>query len=444
MLDYVLLPFMVILAYSLSIRVRNKYYPRGHALRKYFIPALSVKIVGSIFLGLIYGYYYGYSDSFGFFEHSKVIDSSLDESVVKWINLIFHIPAPDDYNYYKYTSNMYWYTIDDASYIVAVLTAVLGLLNFNTYLPTSVLFALISFSGMWALFRTFTSLYPTLVKPIAVCILFIPGVVMWGSGILKDTVCMFALGWFTHTTFQLLIQKKYETKNFVLLVICFFLLAKVKVYILMAFLPAVGLWILFTYVGIVKNKTMKLTIKVLACVAIVTASLFFMQKFENELGAYSLKKITSFAENTKDWISYSTERDEGSGYDLGSISYTPLGMLEKFPQAVNVTLFRPYLWEARKPIVLISAIESLLFLFITLKLIFMVGFKKIWRTISTDNTVQFCLIFSIIFAFAIGITTFNFGTLSRYKIPCIPFFALALVLIYYKNVPKGKKLLPFL
>jgi len=57
-----------------------------------------------------------------------------------------------------------------------------------------------------------------------------------------------------------------------------------------------------------------------------------------------------------------------------------------------------------------------------------------------DPTIQFCLIFSVIFAFAVGISSYNFGALSRYKIPCLPFYAVALVLIHYKNAPRKKLL----
>src|SRR5204863_6631919 len=110
----------------------------------------------------------------------------------------------------------------------------------------------------------------------------------------------------------------------------------------------------------------------------------------------------------------------------------------------NVTLFRPYIWESKKIIVLISALEALLFLFITLKVLFTVGIVKVWRTISNDPAIQFCLVFSIIFAFAVGISSYNFGALSRYKIPCVPFYAMALILIYYKNRPLNKPLIPFI
>ena len=143
---------------------------------------------------------------------------------------------------------------------------------------------------------------------------------------------------------------------------------------------------------------------------------------------------------TRGWIYYSSG-DEGSAYNLGGFDPTLTGMLSKFPLAVNVTLFRPYLWEAKKIIMAFSAIEAFLFLFLTLKILFTIKPAKIWQTVSRDPTIQFCFVFSFIFAFAVGISSYNFGALSRYKIPCMPFYALGIILSYYKSAPKGKKLL---
>lgn len=160
---------------------------------------------------------------------------------------------------------------------------------------------------------------------------------------------------------------------------------------------------------------------------------------EKYLGKYSMENITKTAEVTRGWISYASG-DEGSAYDLGEAK-SAAQMFTKLPLAVNVTLFRPYLWESRKIIVLLSAIEAFVFLFLTLKVLYVVGVKKVWQTIAKDPTIQFCLIFTIIFAFAVGITSYNFGALSRYKIPCLPFYALSILLIYYKNVSAKRPLL---
>lgn len=427
------------IVYAIAIRYRNKHYGPKHPWRKYFIPALTVKIFGAIFIGMIYQYYYGGGDTFNFFHHSLVINSASKESFTKWFNLLFHIPNLYDGDYYSYISRMFWYR-DPSSYTVASIAAFFSIFTFNTYLPTSVIFAAVSFTGVWALFRTFATNYPQLIRPIALATLFIPSTFVWGSGIFKDTICIFGLGWMIYGIFRLLIQKDFSINNIILTILSFSLIAKVKIYILLGIVPASLIWILFIYTRKIKNTAARTLTKVFFLLATFAIFLFFMQRFSNELGRYSLEDIAATSQTTRGWIGYVSERDEGSSYDLGNFGTSPQGMLMKLPAAVNVTLFRPYPWEARKIIVLLSAMEALLFLFITLKVIYAVGLSKIRNTVNTDPTIQFCLIFAIIFAFAVGISSYNFGALSRYKIPCLPFYALALILIYYKNKPLKKSL----
>jgi hypothetical protein len=361
----------------------------------------------------------------------------------KWVNLLFHIPSPHDGGYYNYISQIPWY-VDPPSYAVISIVAFLSAFTLNTYLPTAVLFAFISFTGLWALFRTFASLYPRFTRPIAIAILFIPSVFVWGSGIFKDTICIFGLGWLTYGTFRFLVQRDFSASNIILSVLSFSLIARIKLYILLGFVPALLIWILFTYTQKISNRSARLLVKVFFVGTVAAAFLFFLQRFGDALGRYSIENVAATSNFTRGFIYLVSSQEEGAAYSLGDFDPTIAGMLSKFPLAVNVTLFRPYLWEARKIIVALSAIEAFLFLFLTLKILFQTGPVKVWKTISTDATIQFCLIFSIIFAFAVGISSYNFGTLSRYKIPCMPFYALALILIHYKNNPPKKKLLRFI
>ena len=436
--DFVLLPFYVALIYIIAYRMRNKKYPGKHPWRKYFIPALSVKIFGAIFIGLVFAYYYGVGDTFYYFSHAQGINKVLSESVSKWFSVLLHIPAYNDPEYANILPGLFWYN-DPASYTVVVITCIISAFTFTTYFPTTVIFAFISFTGLWALFRTFASLYPRLTRPIAIAVLFIPSVFVWGSGIFKDTVCIFGLGWLTYSTFRMLIHKDFSIRNLLLAAVSFILIAKVKLYILLAFMPALLMWILFTYSQRIKNKSAKLLVKFIFVGVVGAGFLFFMQRFGNEMGKFSLEKVVQTSEATRGYIYY-VSGDEGSAYNLGNFDPSIGGMITKFPLAVNVTLFRPYPWEAKKIIVLLSSFEALLFLFLTLKILFKVGIVRIWQTIGGDPAIQFCLIFSVIFAFAVGISTYNFGALSRYKIPCLPFYALSLLLIYYKNAKPGRYL----
>lgn len=41
----------------------------------------------------------------------------------------------------------------------------------------------------------------------------------------------------------------------------------------------------------------------------------------------------------------------------------------------------------------------------------------------------FTVYFSLFFSFSVGLTTSNFGSLVRYKIPAIPFYVISLIII---------------
>jgi hypothetical protein len=77
----------------------------------------------------------------------------------------------------------------------------------------------------------------------------------------------------------------------------------------------------------------------------------------------------------------------------------------------------------------LSALESLFFLYLTVSAVFGTGLKKTFAIVSNHPIVAASLVFSITFAFAIGVSTSNFGTLVRYKIPIMPFYLISLYVI---------------
>jgi hypothetical protein len=174
--------------------------------------------------------------------------------------------------------------------------------------------------------------------------------------------------------------------------------------------------------------------------AAVTLGYFAMIKAGEDNSKYSLKKVAMTAKITAYDIGFYTGRDAGSGYALGELDGTLTSMFKLAPQAIVVSLFRPYLWEVKNPLMLLSALESL-FLLIVSTIIAVRLNVRLFR--GMDNpTVLFTFIFSIVFAFAVGVSTFNFGTLVRYKIPMLPFFLVALFLIWDYS-KRDKKVLAF-
>src|SRR5215216_472684 len=102
--DLILTPIYLIVLSFIAKRYRDKKYPKGHPLRKYYLPGLYVKFFGVIFIALIYQFYYNGGDTYNFFYHSQIINSSLDDSVVTWFDLLMRKSPEVNTSIYRYSS----------------------------------------------------------------------------------------------------------------------------------------------------------------------------------------------------------------------------------------------------------------------------------------------------------------------------------------------------
>ena len=131
---------------------------------------------------------------------------------------------------------------------------------------------------------------------------------------------------------------------------------------------------------------------------------------------------------------------DGSSYNLGHVEFTPIGILSKIPAAINVAIFRPYLWEVKNPVMLLAGLESL-FLFLA-SIYFLWQFirmpGKAISFLGANPILYLMIIFSLTLAFSVGFTSYNFGALSRYRIPILPFY-LSYILILAKTLRDYKK-----
>jgi hypothetical protein len=168
----------------------------------------------------------------------------------------------------------------------------------------------------------------------------------------------------------------------------------------------------------------------------ITSSYFSIVKVGEGDAKYDVTKIAQTAKVTAYDIRYWSGRAAGSGYELGELDGTFTSMLKLAPQAINVTLFRPYLWEVKNPLMLMSALEGTVFFLVVA--VILIKKKRFLLASFSDPNFLFCLVFSISFAFAVGVSTFNFGTLARYKIPMMQFFATGLAIVLAQEKSQRK------
>jgi len=430
--DFILLPIYLFVVFIFASYFKNKYYPKGHPLRPYFMSAFTLKIFGAILLGVIYQYYYKGGDTLNYWHQTEVINSSFSDSFGTWLRLITGSAEIYDVDVYKYTTQFYWYGTSSPEYLISIIGAIIGLFTMTTYLPTAVIFAAISFIGVWKMYVVFTKLYPRLTKQMAFAMLFIPSVIFWGSGFMKDTITLSCIGWVTHFFYRIFFENKKIILNSIFALFFIYVIYIIKSYIAMAFLPAVMLWGVGLLSYKIKDTRLIIFVRYFLYASSIVGIVVIGGKLEAEMfGEYNVESLAYKSFATREYLYKVSNETDGSGYTLGDMDPTLTGMLQRAPEGINVTLFRPYLWEARKPIVMISAIESLLYLIFTLVAIVRNNPIRMIQRIFADETLQFCLVFTLIFAFAVGISTSNFGSLVRYKIPCLPFFTAFLIILLY-------------
>jgi hypothetical protein len=437
--DYILLPLYLFIIFIIAAYYRNKYYPGKHPLRRYFMWGLGLKVIGGIFVGLVYQYYYKGGDTMNFWDHSLTINSSLQDSFATWLKLVTGTANPYDTDVFPYTAKMIWYT-SPPDYVVPAIGAFLGIFTLTSYLPTAVIYAALSFIGVWKMYVVFTKLYPRLTKQMAIAFLFIPSVIVWGSGFLKDTLTFSCIGWIVHFFYLIFYENKRIIANSFGALFFLYIVFVVKSYIVLAFLPAVMLWGVGLLSYKIKDTRLIVVTRYFLYAASIVGLIVIGGRMQTELfGEYNVESVAYKSVSTSQYLYRISTEQEGSGYTLGDIDPTLTGMMEKAPQAINVTLFRPYPWEAKKPIVLLSAIEALFFFGFSIAVIFRNNPIRVVQRVLGDETLQFCLLFTLVFAFAVGISTSNFGSLSRYKIPCMPFYTAFLFIIF--NPPKEELVL---
>ncbi len=422
--DLIVTPLVIILVYIVAWLVRP--FVTDSINRKYFFPALTLKIIGAIALGFIYQFYYRGGDTFNYHTFgSRIIWEAFMESPANGLK-IFLFPN-DQADVYSYSSRILFLT-DPSSFAVVRVAFIFDLFTFSSYAATAVLFAVVSFMGMWMFFLTFYKIFPHLYRGIALAAFFIPSVFFWGSGILKDTISLGCLGIAVYMTYRVFLEGRFSFINICLLFLSLYVLAQIKVYIAFTFLPSAIVWVFMANFG--KIRSLMLRIIIFPAVIVIASGLAYYSvlKAGETNSKYSIDRVAETAKITAYDIRYYTGRDAGSGYSLGELDGTLGSMLRLAPQAINVSLFRPYLWEVNNPLMLLSALESFTLL-IGVCLIVLRSNIYALRTLSNGNVI-FLLVFSVAFAFAVGVSTFNFGTLVRYKIPMLPFFVVMLTIMY--------------
>jgi len=432
-IDFILVPaylfmFLLILQW---IKKRN---PNNILIQKYLVKGFLFKVACAIFYGLLLHFYYGYGDSLSYFKDAIYIKQLIGQGS-ETIRVLFKD--------YIYAGNVYGPSPGtQGNWALERLTLVLSYISFSRYLVVTLFFCMIAYSGMFKMFITFADILPKWHKKLALIVLFFPSISVYGGGILKDTLCMAALGWLVYCVHQLFVKRHFKIKYIIVLLLSIIVISTIKVYIIAAIIPPYIFYLIIILVRRIKNVFIRRAFLPFLILFIVGIFMFFSDTINEQLGSYSADEVFKTIKAQQQEYLRAEDAELGSVFDLGNFEPTLTGFLKKMPEGIVAAIYRPFIWESKKVIMIFSALESLIFLWFTLYVMYKAGVGRFFKEMIQNPFIFFCITFSLMFGALVGLSTFNFGTLVRYRIPLIPFYMTGLLAILYQVTVVKPGILP--
>jgi hypothetical protein len=436
--DLLLPPFYLLMAIGYGYYVRNKNI-RDKPEYQYFISGLLVRIFGAMALGLVYFFYYNGGDTTNYHQTASAFANLLfDNQEDFWIGWLGN-GKDYHFSFSEQTGYPVYHPRDHHSFFVVRLLIPIVMLSFHSYFACAILVAIVTYGGLWKLYQTFLYEFPELKKEFAIACLYVPSCVFWGSGLMKDSFTLSAVGWFTYSFYFFFIKKQFSIKFIIYMFIASFIILSIKPYIFFALLPGVIFWLSNNQIKKINHKITRSLVAPFFIGAAIFAGYFALNQMGDSLGLYKVDSVLDRAVIVQKDMK--AEYYAGKTFDIGDFDASITGVLSKAPVAIFSGIFRPGIWDVRNVVMLVSSLENTYLLLLTIFLLIKLKFFGFFKMIRQNPILLFAMLFSLFFAFSVGLTVANFGSLVRLRIPELPFFVAGLFMmrhLYEKQ--RGAKL----
>lgn len=257
-------------------------------------------------------------------------------------------------------------------------------------------------------------------------ILLVPSALFWTGGLLKESVALTGFGLMVAGAGRVALKGDFVF-GLLLFALGAFPAYLVKPYVLFPMIPAMALWY-FAAQSLKGSVGAALTVTPFRLVLAGVLAFAGISLLSSLVPSYSLETISD------ELASVQTAGQNVSGdtnYSL--VSAAPerglAGQLAYAPLALFFALTRPWFFEARSVQILVNAMETTLLLLLLLRMPFTIGVRGIIRGVLSSPLLLFALTYVVIFGTAVGLGSTNVGSLSRYRVPMMPLFAMFVVLL---------------
>lgn len=392
-------------------------------------------VFGMLSVVLTY-YYYGDGDMMSYITYAQGISDTIRQDPAAWtVPYIRHALSPFS-GRVPYLPPGHHGPTQAVFVFVGLHQVVFG----KTIYGISLFVGAFSFLSKGAVYLVFREVFPARFRPrIALGLMSFPSAALWSGCLMKEGIVWMTVGWVLWGYYQAFHKKKWAI-GLPVMVLAAVPVALIKAYVLFPMLVGFGVWSYWTSDS--HERRVKRASGVGPMVLIFRTTVVFAVMIVGVLGLgklfprYALENFAGEAETMQE---LGSTVDGGSNYSLAAGSGFA-GQLAAAPIAMFTALFRPLIIEARSPIAAANAMETTLILLAVLVIIQRRKFRLV-GVIRGSPPLMFCLVYVALFAVAVGLTTTNLGTLSRYRMPMVPYMGvlIAVLLPMKSKVPQGRR-----
>ena len=405
---------------------------KNNSCFKYYKTGFYIKFFSAILFSIVYIQLYSGGDSTAYWDSAQKLNNLFWESPIKYFHEMFtNDPERMRFNSFDFKTGLppNWIYKEDEAWFAAKVYSILSFITFRSYFAMTMITAYISFRVSWLLFEFILKYNVISERNAAIATLFLPSTCFWCTGITKDmliysSVIYLLIQMFTFLNVSLLKAKR----NWVLLLLSVFLIISIRDFMLIA---ALGPF--FMSIGARLSQRQKSTFsKTFVQLIFITVVLLAVFSF---LGSNKGQEFAQEAEVIQTDLKTNASYGDNK-YDLGISDFSTTGMLRAFPISIFTAFYRPFIWDGGSLFIRLSAIESFLFLILTIRFIFFRNILQKLKEIRNNELLMASIIFSLILGFFAGYTSGLFGVLVRFKAPLLPFLFLVLMHKKENELPK--------
>ena len=396
---------------------------KDEEIKKYYLRNVLFKFFFAISFAIVYLVFYGGGDTTAYWDGAVTLNNLFLKSPSLYFEHLINEPSKELFFDHFDIETGYppgWIFKEPEAWFICKLASIISFFTFKSYFAGTLVFAFLTAMASWRVFELILKLNAHKKHIAALCILFVPTVSFWCTGVSKDSVVFISILNLIYYVFDIMVLRNpIKLRHILIIVISIFFIYHVRSFILAAVIAPI-----FMSFGarLTKRYEKQFITKLLLRSAILFGGIFlflqfFSSDFASEMVAEAELVQLDFTQN---------ETYTGKRYEIVNTDASPVGLIRSVPESVFYGIYKPFIYESISPTLIMNGIESLLLMFLTIRFFFAGNLLIKIKKLRKEEILVFAFIFSLFIAFMAGFTSVLFGVLVRIRAPLLPFFFLVL------------------